>query len=98
VWEVKAGVTTSYLGADVMIEGLTVAGQNPTRQSFINNMLKVSCWNDGLLASPVGWNDIGQAQQTACEYFTKVEGDKFVTINNGKPFCGTLIPNSDVAP
>jgi hypothetical protein len=66
--------------------------------STINNMLKVSSWNDGLLASPVGWNHFGQAQQTSCEYFTKVEGDKFVTINNGKPFCGTLIPNSDVAP
>jgi hypothetical protein len=27
---------------------------------------------------------------------TKVEGNQFVTINNGKPFCGTQIPNSGV--
>ena len=92
------GVITAYLGADAMIEGLTVAGQNPTRQSFITNMSKVSSWNDGLLASPVGWNHFGRAPQTLCEYFTKVQGNQFVTINNGKPFCGTLIPNSDVAP
>ena len=49
------GIVSAYLGADVMIEGLNVAGHNPTRQSFINNMLKVSNWNDnGLLAAPVG--------------------------------------------
>ena len=91
------GVITAYLGADAMIEGLSVAGQNPTRQSLINNMLKVSDWNDGLQASPVSWNHFGTAPQTLCEYMTKVEGDQFVTINNGKPYCGTLIPNSDVA-
>jgi branched-chain amino acid transport system substrate-binding protein len=92
------GVITAYLGADAMIEGLTVAGQNPTRQSFIANMQKVSSWDaDGLLASPVGWNHFGTDAQTLCEYFTKVQGNQFVTINNGKPFCGTLIPNSDVA-
>jgi branched-chain amino acid transport system substrate-binding protein len=92
------GVITAYLGADAMIEGLSVAGQNPTRQSFINNMLKVTDWNDGLQASPVSWNHFGTAPQTLCEYMTKVQGNQFVTINNGKPFCGTLIPNSDVAP
>jgi branched-chain amino acid transport system substrate-binding protein len=91
------GVTSAYLGTDVMIEGLQVAGQNPTRQSYINNMLKVSSWNDGLLASPIGFNHFGQAQPTLCQYFTKVEGNQFVTINNGKPFCGTVIPNSNVA-
>jgi ABC-type branched-subunit amino acid transport system substrate-binding protein len=92
------GVITAYLGAEAMIEGLTVAGQNPTRQGFIANMLKVSSWDaNGLLASPVGWNHFGTAAQTSCQYITKVEGNQFVTINNGKPYCGTLIPNSDVA-
>jgi branched-chain amino acid transport system substrate-binding protein len=92
------GIISAYAGADVMIEGLQVAGQNPTRQSFINNMLKVSSWNDnGLLASPVGFNHFGKADPTSCEYFTEVEGDQFVTVNNDKPFCGSLIPNSDVA-
>ena len=93
------GVITAYLGADAMIEGLTVAGQNPTRQSFITNMQKVSSWDaDGLLASPVGLEPLrNQTRYDLCEYFTKVQGNQFVTINNGKPFCGTLIPNSDVA-
>ena len=92
------GVSAAYLGTEAMIEGLTVAGQNPTRQSFITNMSKVSNWDaNGLLASPVSWTHFGQAQTQLCQYVTKVEGNQFVTINNGKPFCGTLIPNSDVA-
>ena len=92
------GLTGSYLSADLMVEGLRVAGQNPTRQSFITNLSNVSSWNaEGLLASNVGFNHFGHVENTLCGYFTKVEGDQFVTINNGKPFCGTLIPNSNVS-
>jgi hypothetical protein len=48
---------------------------------------------EGLLAPPVSFNHFGQAEPKLCQYMTKVEGNQFVTINNGKPFCGTLIPN-----
>jgi hypothetical protein len=51
---------------------------------------------EGLLASPVAFNHFGQTEPKLCQYMTKVEGNQFVTINNGKPFCGTLIPNSGV--
>ncbi len=92
------GLTGSYLSADLMLEGLRVAGQNPTRQSFITNLTNVTSWNaEGLLPSTVGFNHFGHAQSTLCGYYTKVEGSQFVTINGGKPFCGTLIPNSDVS-
>jgi branched-chain amino acid transport system substrate-binding protein len=92
------GLTGSYLSAALMAEGLKVAGQNPTRQSFITNLSKVSSWDaDGLLPSAVGFDHFGQANQQTCQYVTKVEGNQFVTINNGKPFCGTLIPNSGVS-
>jgi branched-chain amino acid transport system substrate-binding protein len=92
------GLTGSYLSADLMIEGLSVAGQNPTRQSFIANLTKVTSWNaNGLLPSNVGFNHFGTAENTYCQYFTKVQGNQFVTINNGKPFCGNLLPNSNVS-
>ena len=43
-----------WLAADLMIKGLEGAGQNPTRQSFITNLSKVTSYNtNGLLASPV---------------------------------------------
>jgi branched-chain amino acid transport system substrate-binding protein len=91
------GVLSSYLGTVLMVEGLTVAGQNPTRQSFIHNLTNVTNWNaESLLASPVSFNHFGHAEPKLCQYMTKVEGNQFVTINNGKPYCGTLIPNSGV--
>ncbi len=92
------GLTGGYLSADLMAEGLRVAGQNPTRQSFISNLSKVTAWNaEGLLPTTVGFDHFGHVETNQCEYVTKVQGDQFVTINGGKPFCGTLIPNSGVA-
>ena len=83
------GLTGAYLAAEVGIEGLTVAGQNPTRQSFITNLTNVSSWNaNGLLASSVGWNHFGTPEPTVCGYFVQVSGDAFKTINGGKPICG----------
>jgi branched-chain amino acid transport system substrate-binding protein len=92
------GAQTAYLSADLMIKGLELAGQNPTRQSFITNLTKVTDYNaGGLLATPVGFNHFGQANPTTCSWFVQVKGETFVTINNGKPICGNLIPNSDAA-
>jgi branched-chain amino acid transport system substrate-binding protein len=92
------GLTGSYLSAELMAEGLTVAGQNPTRQTFISNLSQVSSWDaNGLLPAKVGFDHFGKLGATACTYVTQVKGNQFVTINNGKPFCGTLIPNSDVS-
>ena len=34
-----------WLAADLMIKGLEGAGQNPTRQSFITNLSKVTSYN-----------------------------------------------------
>jgi hypothetical protein len=38
-----------------------------------------------------------RANPQTCEYVTKLEGNQFVTINNGKTFGGTLIPNAGVS-
>ncbi len=46
------GWSEGWESAGLLIEGLQVAGKNPTRQSFITNLRKVTSWNDnGLLAS-----------------------------------------------
>jgi hypothetical protein len=83
------GLTGAYLGAQVGIEGLMLAGQNPTRQAFISKMNGVSSFSaNGLLASPVGWNNRGTQPPQSCAYFVQVKGQNFVTTNNGKPVCG----------
>jgi branched-chain amino acid transport system substrate-binding protein len=91
------GLSTAYLGADLMIKGLEVAGQNPTRQSFISNLTQVTNYDaSGLLPVPVAFNHFGTSNAQLCGWLVQVKGSNFVTINNGKPICGTYIPNSDV--
>jgi branched-chain amino acid transport system substrate-binding protein len=84
------GATGAYLAAELMVKGLQVAGQNPTRQTFINNLRQVSSWDaNGLLASPVAFNNFGHSQPSGCGYYVQVQGTAFHSINGGKPICGT---------
>lgn len=58
-----------WLAADLMIKGLEGAGQNPTRQSFITNLSKVTSYNaNGLLASPVDYATFDKPPATSCSY------------------------------
>ena len=82
------GTTDAYLGAVLMVEGLQVAGHNPTRQSFITNLTKVTNWNAlGLLPIGVSFNHFGTSEPSYCEYYVHVQGKTFVAVNGGKPFC-----------
>ena len=87
------GTTVSYLGGDFLIHGLQLAGANPTRKSVIDALSKESSYDDnGLLPQPINWSHPGKIAPNACEYFTKVVGSTFVTVNNAKPYCGSVIP------
>jgi branched-chain amino acid transport system substrate-binding protein len=83
--------TQGWLAADLMIKGLQLAGQNPTRSSFITNLRKVTNYDaNGLLASSDNFAASGQVPATQCFYFPQLVGDRFVTKTH-KPVCGTLI-------
>jgi ABC-type branched-subunit amino acid transport system substrate-binding protein len=83
--------TQGWLAADLMIKGLQLAGQNPTRSSFITNLRKVTNYDaDGLLASADNFAAFGQVPATQCFYFPQLVGDHFVTKSH-QPVCGTLI-------
>jgi branched-chain amino acid transport system substrate-binding protein len=87
-----------WLGTDLMIKGLQVAGNNPTRNAFITNLRQVTNYTGGgLLPAPVSYSlsAFGQAPQTLCGWYTILQGNQFMVINGGKPVCGTLIPNSN---
>jgi branched-chain amino acid transport system substrate-binding protein len=92
------GVTGSYLAADLMIRGLKEAGQNPTREAFISNLTKVTNYDgDGLLPNKVGYDHFGSLQQQSCSYYVVFKGTDFTTVNDGKPVCGEVIPDSAVS-
>jgi branched-chain amino acid transport system substrate-binding protein len=84
-------------GVDLMIEGLSVAGKNPTQSGFIKALHKVTNYDMGGLGSPVNFSlsHFGKAASTLCGYLTQFEGDAFV---HPTKVCGTIIPNSDQIP
>ena len=82
--------------ANLMVEGLQVAGKNPTRASFIKDLRKVTNWTDsGLATGPINFVHFGQNPPTQCFSYVEFNGTKYVPFpKSGKSFCGTLIPGS----
>ena len=90
------GASSGWESANEVIEGLSVAGMNPTRQSLMAGMRKVSKWTDeGLATSPVSWVHFGQAQRQVCQTYVRFVNNKYVPFpKSGKPFCGKQIPGT----
>jgi branched-chain amino acid transport system substrate-binding protein len=90
------GTADGWQAANLMVEGLQVAGPNPTRQSFITNLRKVTNWADsGLSTMPISFVDFGQAPPVQCFTYVQFDGKKYVPFpKSGKPFCGKLIPGT----
>jgi branched-chain amino acid transport system substrate-binding protein len=82
--------------ANLMVEGLTVAGKNPTRASFIKNLRHVTNWTDsGLAPGPINFVHFGQNPPTQCFSYVQFNGTKYVPFpKDGRSFCGTIIPGS----
>jgi branched-chain amino acid transport system substrate-binding protein len=80
---------TGWLGADVFLKGLEVAGKNPTRQSFITNLRQVHDYNAGGLEAPFDFSTV-QTSTQQCWYFVTVHNGKFVP--DGKTAkCGKIL-------
>jgi branched-chain amino acid transport system substrate-binding protein len=90
------GESDGWPVANLMAEGLTVAGKNPTRASFITNLRKVTNWTDGGLATgPVNFVHFGQNPPTQCFSYVQFVNKKYVAFpKSGKSFCGKIIPGS----
>ncbi len=76
--------------ADLWIAGLKAAGANPTRASFLTATRGLKNYTaNGLLAAPlqISLAGFGKNPKTLCYFFSKVSGHKFITENNGKPYC-----------
>jgi ABC-type branched-subunit amino acid transport system substrate-binding protein len=84
-------------GADLMIEGLQLAGKNPTQSGFIDDLHKITDYSGNGLFGPVNLSlsDFGKAPKGLCEDLVQLKGDKYVRPTQ---VCGTLLPNSDQLP
>ncbi len=87
-----------WTSADLMIKGLQLAGKNPTRTAFIDNLHSVTNYSaDGLLASAnLSLSSFGKPPATLCGWLVQLQGKAFVPQpSDGKPNCGTAVPNSN---
>jgi branched-chain amino acid transport system substrate-binding protein len=87
------GQTIGWDAADTMIEGLEVAGHNPTRGSFISKLRQVKTYTiGGLFASPLLFNYLtGHFPSSTCDNFVELKAKAFVPVPaNGKAVCGKI--------
>jgi branched-chain amino acid transport system substrate-binding protein len=87
------GVWQSYAATDLMIKGLEVAGENPTRESFVTNLRQVDSYDmHGFFSVPVSFTGFGTVDmfpEQACSDFVQLKDGKFVTA--AKNVCGKLV-------
>jgi branched-chain amino acid transport system substrate-binding protein len=88
-------VEYSYMAADAMINGLKLAGPNPTRKAFITKLRKVSNYTvGGLLSTPIifsHFGTLGMIPKKSCGPLLEIKGKNFVPALN---VCGTLVRGS----
>ncbi|MDP2287914.1 MAG: ABC transporter substrate-binding protein [Actinomycetota bacterium] len=79
-----------YVGADLFIKGLKVAGKCPTRESFISNLRKVNSYDGaGMLPGKVSFVPKGitpNGNPILCNWFTVAKGAELIP--DAKPTCG----------
>jgi ABC-type branched-subunit amino acid transport system substrate-binding protein len=82
-----------YVGADLFIKGLKVAGKCPTRESFISNLRKVTSYDGaGMLPGKVSFVPKGimpNGNPITCNWFTSAKGTELVP--DAKTTCGGKI-------
>ncbi len=88
----------AWLGADLMIKGLQLAGKNPTRAGVITALRGVKSYNaNGLL--PQSWNyatDFGHDDAKSCSWMMLAGKNGFTPIS-AQPTCGADIPGTATA-
>jgi len=91
-------VYESYVGADLMIDGIQLAGKNPTHATIIKALRNVKSYNaDGLLPDTINFSTIfGHNLPKSCGWYMKAETNGFVATTKA-PVCSGYLPNSNTA-
>jgi branched-chain amino acid transport system substrate-binding protein len=85
----------SWLGADLMIKGLQMAGKNPTHAGVISALRGLTNYTgNGILAQSINYsNDFGHDLAKSCGWYMIAEKNGFVP-SSSQPFCGTDLPGT----
>jgi branched-chain amino acid transport system substrate-binding protein len=89
----------SWLGADLMIKGLQLAGDNPTRANVIKDLRNLKSYNgNGLLPSSIDYSTIfGHDLPEACGWYLEAQAKGFVPVST-QPVCGHDLPGTTTVP
>jgi branched-chain amino acid transport system substrate-binding protein len=92
-------VYEAWLGADLMIKGLQMAGSNPTRAGIIAALRQVKGYDGGgLQPETTDYSNIfGHDRPTTCSYALKA-GPTGFDMASITPICGTDIPGTGKNP
>lgn len=85
------GAAVGWLGADTMIEGLKLAGPNPTQASFESKLRASTTYTmGGTSATPISFNYLtAKFPASQCTTFVVLKQKQFVNATS-KPSCGKL--------
>jgi branched-chain amino acid transport system substrate-binding protein len=88
----------SWAGADLMIKGLQLAGNNPTHANVITALRGIKAYDaNGLLPNPLNFaTTFGHDPPKQCIWILQAQKHGFVPTQT-QPFCGTDIPGTAVA-
>ncbi len=85
----------SWLGADLMIKGLQLAGANPTQANVIKDLRNLKSYNgNGILPVSINYSTIfGHDLNPTCEWYMRAQSKGFVPVST-QPICGHDIPGT----
>ncbi len=85
----------TWAGADLMIQGLQLAGPNPTHAAVIKDLRGITDYTaNGLLPKPIDYSTIfGHDPAQQCVWVLQAQKDGFVPTSS-QPTCGTDIPGT----
>jgi ABC-type branched-subunit amino acid transport system substrate-binding protein len=85
----------AWLGADLMIKGIQLAGANPTHASVAHALRNLKAYNgNGLLPETINYStDFGKDLPKSCGWYMIAEKNGFVP-SSSTPYCGTDIPGT----
>lgn len=87
----SSGSPMSFLGADLLIKGLKVAGKCPTRESFISNLRNVTSYDgNGMLPEKFSFKGPGlmpNGNPALCTWYMVAKGTELIP--DAKATCGT---------
>ena len=88
----------SWLGADLMIKGIQLAGSNPTHASVNHALRNLKSYNgNGILPQNINYStNFGKDLAKSCGWYMIAEKNGFVPASS-QPYCGTDIPGTSTA-